>query len=138
MAELNKNKLTDDQKLVKEVIEKINDKIKERILKRGRLDEYDLEAIMKRVKREYKLIPQYDTLEEYINAHSCGSYHKFYFYIGSKSFECIAVGEFEDYYNPEILKAYVVVNDEVKDNGGNCENYECVHKLTVERKEKFE
>jgi hypothetical protein len=138
MAELNKNVLTDEQKLVKEVIDKMHCALKISYEKFGYLDAYDLEKVIKAINREYKLIPQYDTLGEYINEHKCGAYHKFRFYIDGKQFECIDVSEFKDYYNPEILKDYVVVNVEQKDNGGNVENYECVHNLTLKRKEEFE
>lgn len=138
MAEFIKNVLTDEQKFAKEIIDKIFEELEDKRIRSGDLDRYDLEEVMKKINREYKLIPQYDTLKEYLGEHANGAYHKFIFYIDSIKMSCINIEDFRRYYNFTLLDRYVVVEDKQKDNGGNCENYECVHNLTLKRNEELE
>jgi len=84
------------------------------------------------LKKKYELKPKYPTLREYINEHSSGAYHSFNFDIGrTLSANVIDCEEFERYFNPALLDKYVVVGDNQKDNGGDCENYECNHYLVI-------
>lgn len=84
------------------------------------------------LKKKYDLKPKYPTLREYINEHSSGAYHSFNFDIGrTLSANVIDCKEFERYFNPALLDKYVVVGDNQKDNGGDCENYECNHYLVI-------
>lgn len=130
MAELDKNVLTDEQKMEKEIIDKIHSALKITYEKfGGRIDKYDLEDAIKAIYREYKLIPQYDTLEDYIKEHADGGYCKFVFEIDDRQMECCEIGEFAYYYNFNILKNYVVVDDKEENN---------IHNLTVKHKGEFE
>lgn len=133
--ELNKNILTDEQKLVKEVIDKINKELNIEWNSYGKIYKEDFDRIIKKINKEYKLIPKYDILRDYLKEHAMGAYHKFIFYIDGKEMNCIGAYDFEQYYNSRLLDMYVVVKDEQKNKGENCENYECVHKLTIEKKE---
>jgi len=129
MAELDKNVLTDEQKMEKEIIDNILKKLTNYVTRDGRLGKQDLNYAIKEVYREYKLIPQYDTLEDYIKEHADGGYCKFVFEIDDRQMECCEIGEFAYYYNFNILKNYVVVDDKEENN---------IHNLTVKHKGEFE
>jgi uncharacterized protein Usg len=122
----------------KEIIEYLEEKLKDIEEHRG-LRLYSVRDFIKatahyldELKKKYDLKPKYPTLREYINEHSSGSYHSFNFDIGrTLSANVIDCDEFERYFNPALLDKYVVVGDNQKDNGGDCENYECNHYLVI-------
>ena len=95
-----------------------------------------LKDIIDKIEIQYDIKPQYLTLREYLKKHSCGAYHHFIFEIDinwSKiKIDVINDEDFERYYNGRFLDMYNVINDEKKSNGGNCENYDCKHYLTLE------
>jgi hypothetical protein len=95
-----------------------------------------LKDIIDKIEIQYDIKPQYPTLREYLKKHSCGAYHTFIFEIDINftptKVSVIDDADFEHYYNPRFLGMYYVVNDEKKSNGGNCENYDCKHYLTLE------
>lgn len=125
MADLNKVVLTTKQKLIEEIIDKVHSELTKRETKCGRLYQRDLDYVIKEIKKEYKLLPQYDTLEDYIKEHADGGYCKFVFCIDGRQMECCDIGEFVYYYNCDILKDYVVVEDNEESN---------IHNLTVKFK----
>lgn len=129
--------LNDDKK---QIIEQILTEFKDFIFENDydfRVQVYrdDFEKFVKRIKRENGLLPKYQTLREYISDHTCGSYHHFVFYLSSIKVNVCSVWDFEYYYQPHFLDDYVVIKDEKSDNGGNVEQYEATHELTIEKKE---
>jgi hypothetical protein len=119
----------------KEIIEYLEEKLKDMDSNRY-ISTVTIKALvnhyLNELKKKYDLKLKYPTLREYINDHSSGAYHKFKFSIGSTlNASVIDCNEFERYFNPALLDNYVVVGDNQKDNGGNCENYECNHCLVI-------
>lgn len=122
----------------KEIIEYLEEKLKD-IEKNRDFRRYSVRNLVESMeqhlnvlKKKYELKPKYPTLREYINEHSSGAYHSFNFDIGrTLSANVIDCEEFERYFNPALLDKYVVVGDNQKDNGGDCENYECNHYLVI-------
>ena len=93
---------------------------------------------IEQIKKEYDIKEPYFTLREYINIKCCGTYHTFYFILNGIEIFIDNIGDMltDEYCSLYPLTAkYYVVNDEQKDNGGNCENYHCDHYLTLEIKE---
>lgn len=122
-----------EKKLVEDVFQKIREHFKKC---NGRMFIEDYDKCIKAIKREYGLLPKYQTLREYITENSNGAYHRFVFFIdGSFRVEVSDVPEFEYYHQPHFLDDYVVVEDKRTNNDGNVENYECIHHLKIERKE---
>ena len=122
----------------KEIIEYLEEKLKDietnrdfrRYSVRNLIE--SMEQHLNVLKKKYDLKPKYPTLREYINEHSSGAYHRFNFSIGGVlGANVIDCEEFERYFNPALLDKYVVVGDNKKDNGGDCENYECNHYLVI-------
>lgn len=97
----------------------------------------ELEKILKEVKKKYNLLPKYDTLREYVKNNQNGAYHTFKFEIYGKVIEFDTILEFEGFYNEKMLDELVVIKDEKISNEGSCENYHCVHTLTVEKADKY-
>jgi hypothetical protein len=92
----------------------------------------DMNKCLNELKKKYDLKPKFPTVREYINEHSSGAYHNFHFNIGrTLNANVIDCEESERYFNPSLLDKYVVVGDDKKDNGGDCENYECNHYLVI-------
>lgn len=126
-------KLTEKQEIVKEVLNRIKDKIA--LLNQDRLYKSDLKEVYREIERDYELIPKYQTLREYISEHENGAYHDFIFTINGISINVCGVREFGRIYNERLLDQYLVVEDKQNDNGGNCENYTCYHRLTIKYNE---
>jgi hypothetical protein len=119
----------------KEIIEYLEEKLKDMDSNKY-ISVLTIKALVKHylneLKKKYDVKTKYPTLREYINDHSSGAYHSFNFDIGrTLSANVIDCEEFERYFNPALLDKYVVVGDNKKDNGGNCENYECNHYLVI-------
>lgn len=87
--------------------------------------------------KKEKEFEKYPTLRTYINEHSRGSYHRFYFILinGIKVDGISSVDDFERYYNPKLLDEYYVTSDETKEFGSNCCDYCCEHYLSTKTKE---
>ena len=122
-----------EKKLVEEIINKYNDFIIKFKPTNGFMNNFNV--FVKKLKREYKLLPEYPTLREYINDNSKGAYHHFIFNLNIATVNVVDVCDFETYFKSELLDEYVVVADEKKDNKGNCENYQCNHYLKIKLKE---
>lgn len=132
--------MTDEEK--KQIIEQVLTEVKNFIFEddngkiwRATVYEQDFNKLVKKIKRENGLLPKYQTLREYINDNSSGSYHQFVFYLGNIKVNVCDVWDFEHYYQPHFLDDYVVIKDDKSDNGGNVEQYEATHELTIEKKE---
>jgi len=84
---------------------------------------------------EVKKYNKYPTLREYLNQHESGAYHTFVFimpyYNDRISVKVDGVWDFEKIYQPKLLDMFYVISDNATDNGGNCENYNCTHKLEL-------
>lgn len=119
------------QELVLEVLNIFDDYAK----KNRYISRFELRTFINEIKRRYGLTNSLETLREYISRRECGSYHRFKFSIGFINYEVQGVGEFEHYHNSNILDAFVVIEDNCTDNGGNCENYLAIHELEIERKQ---
>jgi hypothetical protein len=119
----------------KEIIEYLEEKLKDMDSNRY-ISAVTIKSLvnhyLNELKKKYDVKTKFPTLREYINEHSSGAYHSFNFDIGrTLSANVIDCEEFERYFNPALLDKYVVVGDNKKDNGGNCENYECNHYLVI-------
>lgn len=120
---------TEKQKLVLDVIAKLCPYIDKSYVKK----EY-----INMLKKEYGIEPPYLTLREHVEYACCGAYHTFHFTLNDKQ---ISINDWYDMLTDELCALYpltnrfYVVEDKMKDNGGNCENYHCDHYLTLEPKE---
>ena len=130
---MNEVKLTEKQEIVKEVIAKFEEKIEK--LSPYDYNTWEFRKLIKSMKKEYGLIPKYQTLREYINENSRGAYHDFIFTIKGISINVCSVSDFQKTFNGVLLDKFLVVEDKQSDNGGNCENYTCYHHLTLELKQ---
>ena len=124
---MKQEKLTEKQEIVKEVLNRIKDKIA--LLNQDRLYKSDLKEVYREIERDYELIPKYQTLREYINEHENGAYHKFIFTLNGFLIDVCCVDDFQRTFNGVLLDKFLVVEDKQSDNGGNCENYTCYHHL---------
>lgn len=90
------------------------------------------------IRKDYDIKEPYLTLREYIDSHSCGSYHTFHFVLNGKKISLNNLGYMLDdelcVLYP-LTKEFYVVEDNRKDNNGNCENYHCDHYLILKPKE---
>lgn len=84
---------------------------------------------------EVKKYDKYPTLREFLKQHQAGAYHTFDFvmpYYNNKIPVSVdGIWDFERIYQPNLLDMFYVISDNAKDNGGNCENYHCTHKLEL-------
>lgn len=84
---------------------------------------------------EVKKYDKYQTLREYLKQHQAGAYHTFEFvmpYYNSRiSVSVDGIWDFEKIYQHNLLDMFYVISDNANDNGGNCENYHCTHKLEL-------
>jgi len=88
------------------------------------------------IKKIYGIEEKYLTIREYMNKHSCGAYHRFYFKIDGLQVSNICdVSDFERFYNANLLDKYYVLKDRRQEFGSNCENYCCEHYLEIVAKE---
>ena len=91
---------------------------------------------------EVKRYDKYLTLREFLKQHQAGAYHTFDFvmpYYNNKIPVSVdGIWEFEKIYQPNLLDMFYVISDSAKDNGGNCENYHCTHKLELKMIDKSE
>lgn len=84
---------------------------------------------------EVKKYDKYQTLREYLKQNEAGAYHTFEFiipYYNDKIPVSVnGVWDFENIYQSKLLDMFYVMSDNRTDNGGNCENYNCTHKLEL-------
>lgn len=74
------------------------------------------------------------SLRDYIHAKSFGAYHHFLFTIGTLQIDICSTEEFDAVFQPKLLDEYYVIKDDKTENGGNCENYQAIHRLSIGRK----
>lgn len=91
---------------------------------------------------EVKKYDKYPTLREFLKQHQAGAYHTFEFvmpYYNNKIPVSVdGIWDFEKIYQHGLLDMFYVISDNAKDNGGNCENYHCTHKLELKMIDKGE
>ena len=84
---------------------------------------------------EVKKYDKYQTLREYLKQHQAGAYHTFDFvmpYYNDKIPVSVnSIWDFEQIYQSKLLDMFYVISDNSTDNGGDCENYHCTHKLEL-------
>ena len=84
---------------------------------------------------EVKKYNKYQTLREYIKRNESGAYHTFVFimpyYNDRISVKVDGIWDFEKIYQPKLLDMFYIISDNATNNGGNCENYHCTHKLEL-------
>ena len=125
---------TDEQKKFLEILAVVNEVFKPNT----RASDYEKHQYYNKVqalKEKYGIKEKYKTLREYINEHSKGAYHRFFFQIGNKYIDVISVEDFEIVYKGDLLDKFYVVDDNEKEYGNKCENYECDHILDILPKE---
>lgn len=130
----NNKQLSEAQKAVKPVLEEIRCLLEE--MKRSCSNQYignTLANIVKTYEEKYDLAEPKPTLREYMDKHSCGAYHHFYFNINGNKFNVIGSNDFVQYGNAKLLDMFLVYDDDMRDNGAGCDQYECSHYLTIER-----
>jgi len=120
---------TEKQKEIIEILEPFWELIKYKLMNTGDIQE--VKQVVKRIEKKYGIQHKYQTIREYMNEHACGAYHRFIFKIGKIEVDVIDVSDFELYYNSKWLDRFFVTEDVQKNNGGNCENYECKHYLKI-------
>ena len=123
-----------------EMVIKVVNEVFEEVEKSQRLYDYEKRTIFgikQKIYDKYGIKEKYQTLREYLKQHSCGAYHHFIFDLsnGDLHVNVIGIEEFERLYNKSLLDKYYVLNDLTSSNGGNCENYQGVHRLELVLKE---
>ena len=71
------------------------------------------------------------SLRNYMKEKACGAYHRFKFNIRNRTITVMNVDDFASIYNEKLLDEYFVEDDRQMNHGGDCENYECIHYLTL-------
>lgn len=132
---MNQIKYTEKQLLVLEILNEFDKAFKQDY------EAYEFERKkyfdkIQKIKELYGIKEKFLTLREYLEKHSCGSYHEFHFSIDGRNVSDInGVGDFERFYNPNLLDKYYVLSDETESFGSTCENYHCDHHLKLVAKD---
>lgn len=120
---------TEKQKIVMEIIARLNPCMHKNS---------NTKELIDAIKKEYGIEPPYLTLRDYVSQNGCGAYHTFHFTLNDKK---ISISGWWEMLTDELCvlfpltAQFYVVEDERKDNGGDCENYSCDHYLKLEPKE---
>lgn len=90
------------------------------------------------VRKHFKIEPPLLTIREYIEWQTHGAYHTFVFNLLDYKVEIDSISDMltDELCNLfPLTKDYYVIEDKKVDNGGDVENYHCIHNLTLEIKE---
>ncbi len=78
---------------------------------------YKFNKFIDQKKREYGLLPKYETLGEFIKKRESGAYNDFYFNINGTQFKVSNLDDFKAIGNERLLENYCVKNSTDNSNG---------------------